>query len=295
MVQRDRTFQMSVNIMMVIFSIFCLFPLILLLVSSFTAENMLIREGYSFIPRQFSMAAYKYLFQNASVIIRAYLVTVVTTAVGTMTNLILTTLLAYPLSKRDLPHRNVWSFIVFFTMLFNGGTVASYILWSRYFHIKNTYLALIVPNLLMGAFYVMMMRTFFTQNIPEESLEAARLDGAGEWYILRRIVIPMSKPIIATLALLVGLQYWNDWINGLYFLTKDKYFSIQVLLNNMLQDMRFLTTISSSVSGKINQASMPSLSIKMAIAVIGVLPVLIIYPFTQKYFIKGITIGAVKG
>jgi ABC-type sugar transport system, permease component len=286
---------MSVNIMMVIFSIFCLFPLILLLVSSFTAENMLIREGYSFIPRQFSMAAYKYLFQNASVIIRAYLVTVVTTAVGTMTNLILTTLLAYPLSKRDLPHRNVWSFIVFFTMLFNGGTVASYILWSRYFHIKNTYLALIVPNLLMGAFYVMMMRTFFTQNIPEESLEAARLDGAGEWYILRRIVIPMSKPIIATLALLVGLQYWNDWINGLYFLTKDKYFSIQVLLNNMLQDMRFLTTISSSVSGKINQASMPSLSIKMAIAVIGVLPVLIIYPFTQKYFIKGITIGAVKG
>jgi putative aldouronate transport system permease protein len=241
------------------------------------------------------MAAYKYLLRNALVITRAYLITIGVTVIGTAANLTLTTLLAYPLSRKDLPHRNVWAFVVFFTMLFNGGVVSSYIMWAQYFHIKNTYFALIVPNLLMGAFYVIMMRTYFTQNIPEAILEAARIDGAGEWYILRKIVLSMSKPIIATLALLVGLQYWNDWVNGLYFLTKDKYFSIQVLLNNMLQDMQFLASTSSSASSNVNAAAMPSLSIKMAIAVIGALPVLIIYPLTQKYFVKGITIGAVKG
>lgn len=215
------------------------------------------------------------------------------TVIGTLANIVLTTLFAYPLSRRDLPHRNVWSFIVFFTMLFNGGLVPSYIMWTQYFHIRNTYAALIVPSLMMGAFYVIMMRTNMSQNIPEEVLEAARIDGAGEWRILVKVVIPMSLPIIATLMLLVGLSYWNDWMNGLYYLTQKKYYTIQVLLTNMLQDLQVL--LSSSVASNVDMSSMPSTSIKMAIAVVGAVPILCIYPFFQRYFVKGITIGAVKG
>jgi putative aldouronate transport system permease protein len=179
-------------------------------------------------------------------------------------------------------------------MLFNGGIVPSYIMWSRYFHISNTYLALILPNLLMSAFYVIMMRTNFQTNIPEAVIEASRIDGAGEFTTLFKVVLPMSKPIIATLVLLVGLHYWNDWTNGLYYINKDKYYSIQVLLNRMLQDVQFLMSSAASDSSELAK-DIPSVSLKMAVAVMGVLPVLCIYPFFQKYFVKGITVGAVKG
>ena len=288
MVEKSHKFQIIAHIIMIVLCIFCLFPFLLLIVSSFTDEQVLIREGYSIIPRAFSLDAYKYIFSNAATIFRAYGTTIMVTVIGTLANIVLTTLFAYPLSRRDLPHRNVWSFIVFFTMLFNGGLVPSYIMWTQYFHIRNTYAALIVPSLMMGAFYVIMMRTNMSQNIPEEVLEAARIDGAGEWRILVKVVIPMSLPIIATLMLLVGLSYWNDWMNGLYYLTQKKYYTIQVLLTNMLQDLQVLLS-------SVDMSSMPSTSIKMAIAVVGAVPILCIYPFFQRYFVKGITIGAVKG
>lgn len=294
MVEKSHKFQVAAHILMILLCIFCLFPFVLLVVSSFTNEQTLIREGYSVIPRDLSIAAYEYIFNNASTIFRAYGTTIGVTVVGTLLNIILTTLFAYPLSRKDLPHRNVWSFIVFFTMLFNGGLVPSYIMWTQYFHIRNTYAALIVPSLMMGAFYVIMMRTNMSQNIPEEVLEAARIDGAGEWRILRTVVIPMSLPIIATLMLLVGLAYWNDWMNGLYYLTQKKFYTIQVLLTNMLQDLQVLLS-NSSTAANVDVSSMPSTSIKMAIAVVGALPILCIYPFFQRYFVKGITIGAVKG
>ncbi len=293
MVEKSHKFQMIVHIIMILLCVFCLFPFLLLVVSSFTDEQVLIREGYSIIPKAFSLTAYEYIFANASTIFRAYGTTIMVTVIGTLANIVLTTLFAYPLSRRDLPHRNVWSFIVFFTMLFNGGLVPSYIMWTQYFHIRNTYAALIVPSLMMGAFYVIMMRTNMSQNIPEEVLEAARIDGAGEWRILVKVVVPMSLPIIATLMLLVGLSYWNDWMNGLYYLTQKKYYTIQVLLTNMLQDLQVL--LSSSVASNVDMSSMPSTSIKMAIAVVGAVPILCIYPFFQRYFVKGITIGAVKG
>lgn len=293
MVEKDRGFQIAAHILMIFLSVLCLFPFLLLIMSSVTDEQTLIREGYSIFPTKFSVDAYKYIFRNAATIFRAYGTTIMVTVIGTLANLVLTTLLAYPLSRKDLPHRNVWSFIVFFTMLFNGGLVPSYIMWTQYFHIKNTYAALIIPSLMMGAFYVIMMRTNLSQNIPEEVLEAARIDGAGEWKILIKVVLPMSMPIIATLMLLVGLAYWNDWMNGLYYLTKTKYYTIQVLLNAMLQDLQ--TLLSSSIGANVDTSSMPSTSIKMAIAVVGAVPVLCIYPFFQKYFVKGITIGAVKG
>ena len=293
MVEKGHKFQIAAHILMIILSVLCLFPFLLLIMSSVTDEQALIRDGYSIFPSLFSLDAYKYIFRNAAIIFRAYGTTIMVTVIGTVANLVLTTLLAYPLSRKDLPHRNVWSFIVFFTMLFNGGLVPSYIMWTQYFHIKNTYAALIVPALMMGAFYVIMMRTNLSQNIPEEVLEAARIDGAGEWKILIKVVLPMSLPIIATLMLLVGLAYWNDWMNGLYYLTKTKYYTIQVLLNAMLQDLQ--TLLSSSIGANVDVSSMPSTSIKMAIAVVGAVPVLCIYPFFQKYFVKGITIGAVKG
>lgn len=182
-------------------------------------------------------------------------------------------------------------------MLFNGGLVPSYIMWTQTFHIKNTLAALLFPSLMMNAFYVIMMRTYFTTNIPDAVIEAARIDGAGELRILSQVVMPMSIPIIATLALLAGLAYWNDWLNGLYYISDDRLFSIQVLLNRMLLDVQFL--MSNSDAAKSLQQNeefvLPSTGIRMAVAVMGALPILVVYPFFQKYFVKGIVIGAVKG
>lgn len=294
MVDNNKVFRIFTHVIMVSLCILCVLPFMILISSSITSEITLVREGYSLLPKDISWASYKYLLVGSDDIIRGYLITIGVTIIGTSINLIITTLLAYPLSRRELHHRNLFSFIIFFTMLFNGGLVPSYIMWSRFFHINNTYLALILPNLLMSAFYVIMMRTYFQTNIPEAVIEASRIDGAGEFTTLLRVVLPMSKPIIATMVLLVGLHYWNDWTNGLYYINKDKYYSIQVLLNRMLQDVQFLMSSAAADSAELAK-DIPSVSLKMAVAVMGVLPVLCIYPFFQKYFVKGIVVGAVKG
>lgn len=290
MVKKDRGFQICANIFMLLLCACCIVPFLLLIISSLTDENTLVRNGYSFFPEQWSLYAYEYMFLRSRSIIRGYLITIGVTLVGTVCNLTLTTLMAYPLSRRDLPHRNKIGFFVYFTMLFNGGVVPSYIMWTQVFHIKNTYLALIIPNLMMSAFYIMMMRTYFAANIPDAVVEAARIDGAGELRTLIQVVLPMSLPIIASLTLLVGLKYWNDWINGLYYITKPEYFSIQVLLNRMLKDSQAMMEFTANPD-----QIFPSTSYKMAIAVAGALPVLAVYPFFQRYFVKGIAIGAVKG
>ena len=269
-------------------------PFLLLFMSSITEENTLIQNGYAFWPDKFSLAAYSYIWNQRGQIFRAYGITILVTVTGTFINILLSSLLAYGLSLKELPGKTALTFYVFFTMLFNGGLVPSYIMWTQNFHIKNTIWALIVPNLLMGAFNVIMMRTYFTGNIPEEVIDAARIDGSGEGGILLRIVVPMAKPIISTLALLVGLGYWNDWLNGLYYINKDTLYSIQVLLNRMLLDTQFLMS-SASQGMNIDTSQLPSTGIKMAIAVMGILPILVVYPFLQKYLVQGITIGAVKG
>lgn len=294
MVDNNKVFRTITHLIMIILCILCIFPFMILVASSITSETTLVREGYSLIPKDISWKAYEYLLVESNDILRGYLITCAVTVIGTTINLGLTTLFAYPLSRKDLRHRNVFSFIVFFTMLFNGGIVPSYIMWSRYFHISNTYLALIVPNLLMSAFYIIMVRAYFQSNIPDAVIEASRIDGASEMTTLLQVVLPMAKPIMATMVLLVGLQYWNDWTNGLYYINKDKYFSIQVLLNRMLQDVQFLMSSAASDSAELAK-NIPSVSLKMAVAVMGVLPVLCIYPFFQKYFVKGIVVGAVKG
>ena len=296
MVDKGKTFQVAANLIMIVLTLFCLLPFLLLIISSITQENALVRNGYSFFPEQIDFAAYKYLLVDSTSIVRGYILSAFVTVTGTVANLAVTPLFAYPLSRRDLPGRAFISFFLFFTMLFNGGLVPSYIMWTQTFHIKNTMAALLFPSLMMNAFYVIMMRTYFTTNIPEAVIEAARIDGAGELTILVRVVLPMSVPIIVTLALLVGLGYWNDWLNGLYYINEDRLYSIQVLLNKMLMDVQFLMSNTNAAQSLQNQdIALPSTGIKMAVAVMGALPVLVIYPFFQKYFVKGIVIGAVKG
>lgn len=296
MVEKNKSFQVGANIVMVILSLCCVFPFVLLIISSLTDETELIRNGYSLFPSKFSLDSYLYMFKSSNKIISAYGITILSTVVGTGCGLTMTILMAYPLSRRDLPGRNAMAFYVFFTMLFSGGLVPTYIMYTRYIKVSNTIWALIIPALMVNAFYVIMMRTYFTTNIPEAVIEAARIDGAGEFRILGTIVLPMSVPMIATMTLLIGLSYWNDWKNGLYYLQQNKsLYSIQVLLNDMLRDVQALKSGMDAAAAAEIAATMPSTGIKMAIAVVGVLPVLIVYPFFQKYFVKGITIGAVKG
>ena len=269
-------------------------PFILLVMSSITEEKSLIANGYSFFPKEFSLYAYQYLLTGSGALLRSYVISFIVTAVGTLSNLIITILYAYPLSRKELPGRNFFAFFLFFTMLFSGGLVPSYIMWTRTFHIQNTILALLVPNLLIGAFNVIMMRTYFTANIPDAVIEAARIDGADEFRILFRVVLPMALPILATIGMLVGLSYWNDWMNGLYYINDDKLYSVQVLLTNIQRQMESLKQ-SMGTGGNVSVGELPSTSIRMAINVMGILPVMLIYPFIQKYLVRGIAIGAVKG
>ncbi|WP_284646500.1 carbohydrate ABC transporter permease [Paenibacillus silviterrae] len=281
------------NISMLLFAVICLLPFVLLISASLTSQESIIAYGYSFIPETFSTDAYTYLLERGSDIVRAYGVTVFVTVVGTVVGVSMSTLLAYPLSRSVTPHRNLIMFIIFFTMLFHGGLVPTYLVFTQLFHIKNTIWALILP-MLMNGFYIMLMRTFFQTTIPAALIESAQLDGAGEFRTLWSIVLPLSTPILATIGLFSSILYWNDWQLGMIYITDPKLFSIQNLLNRIMQDIDFIHTNMSSEAGEALE-QMPTDSVKMAIAVIGVLPILVAYPFFQKYFIKGIMIGAVKG
>ena len=295
MTQSKKGFRIFATIILTVLSLFCIIPFLLLLVSSITNESSLIKHGYSFFTKDFDFTAYQYIFTNSDNIIQAYFISFFVTLVGTIFGLTITTLFAYPLSRKDLPGRNIFAFFIFFTMLFSGGLIPSYIMWTQAFGIKNTIAALIISNLLMNAFNVIMMRTYFTTNIPEAVIEAARIDGAGEFRILVKIVLPMSVPILTTLTLFIGLAYWNDWLNGLYYINNKDLYSIQVLLNKMLLDSLFMMRGLSSKLHVDMVINMPSNGIKMAVAIMGVIPIMLVYPFLQKYFIKGIVIGAVKG
>ena len=281
---------------MIILALCSILPFILLFSASITDEATLTQYGYSFIPRVINFRAYEYLFQSIGKIARAYSITVIVTLIGTVINVTMTLFLAYLLSKRDLPGRSFLSFFIFFTMLFSGGMVPSYIVWSQYMDVGDSLLGLILPNLALGAYNVILMRTYFTTNVPQNILEAAEMDSCSQLGILFRISIPLSKPMISTVALFSALAYWNDWINGLYYLPRRQdLYSIQNVLNSMMNNVQFLknTALNSSASAIVNQ--IPTQGVRMAIAVISVIPILVIYPFFQKAFVKGIVIGGVKG
>lgn len=282
------------EIILTILSVMAVVPFILVVIASFTGENELLLNGYTFFPSSWSLKAYKYIWNQGTAILRAYGITIIVTLLGTSIGLALTMMVGYGLSRKDLPGRNGLAFYVFFTMLFNGGLVPTYLMYVRIFGIKNTLAALIIPGLLMNGFNVMIMRSYFSNNVPESLIESAYMDGAGEFRIFLQVVLPLSKPIVATIALFIGISYWNDWYNGLIYLTDSKLFSIQNVLNRLISDAQFLAS-SNFGNANISNITLPTTATRMAMAVITLIPIMAAYPFFQKYFVKGITIGAVKG
>ena len=289
----DKRFQVLINVILVILTLLAVLPFLLLLSSSLTDDATLMRYGYNFLPRKFSTEAYKYLFTtNGANVLRSYGITMLVTVVGTLISLVLAPMLAYPLARRDYKRSKLFTFLVFFTMLFNGGIVPSYIMWTQTFHIKNTIWALIIPTLVMNGFFVILYKNNFATNSHPALIEAAKIDGVNEWIIYFKIVLPLSLPILATVGLMVALGYWNDWTNGLYYITDQKLYSLQLLLKSIIDNIRNLASM--SVNTGTAAAQMPSNSIRMAMAVIGVIPVMALYPFFQKAFVAGISLGGVK-
>lgn len=295
MYRSDRITQWVSHLFLIILAVGSIIPLIILLSSSLSEESSILKEGYSFFPKELSFSAYEYLLTNAASILRAYGITIFITIFGTFISLAMTAFLAYALSRRDLPYRNIFAFFVFFTLLFNGGLVPTYLVYTQVFDIKNTIWALIVPGLLMNGFNVLLMRTFFITSIPEPVIESARMDGAGEFRTFFSIVLPLSLPILATIGLLQTIFYWNDWFNGLIYITDPSLFSIQNMLNRMMSDIQFLASSNLGSNTSTAAAQIPTTAVRMAIAVIGIFPILIAYPFFQKYLVKGIALGSVKG
>ena len=288
--------QIGANAFMIILTLSALLPFILLVIASFTDNNWATVHGFSFFPAKWSLEAYRYISSSWATIGRAYIMTIIVTVVGTGLSMIVTSLFAYALADDQLPFGKLLNFLCIFTMLFGGGIVASYYVWTQLFHIRNTPYALIFPGLMMNAFNVILVKNYFKNSIPPSLVEAARIDGAGEIHIFRTIVLPLSVPILATIGLMTGLIYWNDWNNGLYYLSQrqgSQYYTIQLLLNQINENVQFLAQNASKMAG-VQVGSLPTTTVRMAIAVIGILPVLIVYPFLQKYFVKGITLGAVK-
>ncbi|WFR57181.1 carbohydrate ABC transporter permease [Anaerocolumna sp. AGMB13025] len=288
-------FQILANVSMLIWTLIVILPFLLLLMSSITDENTLVAHGYSFFPGKFSFAAYTYIFKAGDKIIKSYGVSILVTIVGTALNVLLSALMAYPLSVKNLPGRKLLNFFVFFTMLFNGGIVPSYLMWSGVFHIKDSMWAQLLPNFLLSAWNVMMIRTYFLTSIPESLYEAAEIDGAPQIKIFSSIVIPLGKPILVTMGTFAGLTYWNDWTNGLYYIVKNKdLYNVQNLLNQMISNIQYLAT---SQNSNVTAAagSIPSTAIQMAIAFVAILPIMLIFPMFQKYYSKGLTLGGVKG
>ena len=291
----SKTFNRTATVILTLLVIITLLHILLILVSSFTDETSLLQNGYSFLPKAWSLDAYYYIVKQGVVIVRAYGISFFTTIVGTVFSVLLTTTLAYPMARKSFRYRNVLSFFVFFTMLFNGGIVPSYIMWTRFFHIKNTIWALLIPNYLVSAFNVILVKNYYANNIPDALVEASQIDGASELTIFKKVMFPLAKPVVATISLFTGLCYWNDWTNGLYYVDKAKFYSIQLLLLKIMNNIQALKTNSSAAMLGTGAVELPGTSVRMAMAFIGILPILIIYPFVQKYLVEGVVIGAVKG
>ena len=291
----SKSFNRVATIIHTILVIIAMLPILLIVIASFSAESSLIRNGYTYWPEQWSLDAYYYMEKQSIMILRSYGVSFLVTFVGTALSVIITTMLAYPMSRKSFKYRNALAFFVFFTMLFNGGIVPSYIMWTKFFHIKNTIWALIIPNYLVSAFNVILVKNYYQNSVPDSLIEAAQLDGASELKIFFKVMLPLAVPTVATISLFTGICYWNDWTNGLYYISNEKLYSIQQLLMkimNNIQAMRSSTIAALIGTGAID---LPGTSIRMAMAVIGILPLMLIYPFVQKYLVMGGGVGAVKG
>lgn len=275
-----------------LFAIYCFIPFVLVISGSLTSEDIIIKHGYGLWPRQFSTEAYALILARPGSIIRAYGVTVLVTFSGTAAGLFLTSMTAYVLYRKDFKYRNKFAFFFYFTTLFNGGLVPFYILMVRYLHLKNNLLSLIIPGLL-GVFNLLIMRNFINGSVPDSLPESAKIDGAGDFRIFISIVFPLLKPALATIGLFIALQYWNDWVQAMLYMENEKLYPLQYLLYRMIANITYLSRAVSE--GGIDMPDLPQNSTKLAMTVVATGPIILLYPFVQKYFVQGITIGAVKG
>lgn len=275
------------------FALICLYPFLLVISGSFTTNAAAIANGFTLIPGEFTTASYQTLFKDPSGIINGYKVTLIVTVSGTVVSLLVNSMMAYVLSRANLPGRNAINIYVLITMLFSGGMVPWYIVCTRYLHLQNNILALILP-MLVNAWNIFLIRNFFSSISPAMH-ESALLDGAGEFTIFSRIYIPLAKPVLATVLLFTALGYWNDWWHGLMLIERQELQPLQMLLRSVVSNIQFLQTADPSPEIQALMATIPSDGLKMALVIITTGPIILLYPFIQRFFVKGIMVGSVKG
>ena len=278
-----------------IIALMCLIPFLLVLMGSLTEEKEIIMNGYSLFPNKISLSAYKTALQEPMAIVRAYGVTVSLTVLGTALGLFIVSMTGYVLQRKDFEWRNKVSFFFYFTTLFSGGLVPWYILMVKYLHLKDNYLALLLPPLL-SVFNIIIMKSYIA-GIPQALTESAKIDGAGDFQIFIKFILPLIKPALATIGLFIALGYWNDWYNSMLFINNEKLFSLQYYLYKIVNNIEAYKNILAQTGGSSigSVIEMPTESLKMALAMIVTGPIILLYPFVQKYFVSGVTIGAVKG
>ncbi len=282
------------SVLIGIFTIMCVFPFIYVIIISFTSEESIVRHGFQIIPAEWSTDAYRYLWNVKDQLLGSYGVTILITVLGTVISVLMISFYAYAISRPQFKYRRFFTFLAFFTMLFSGGLVPTYIVVTQFLGLKNSIWALILP-LVMNAFYIIIMRTFFMKSVSESILESARIDGASEWRIFYQIVFPLSLPGIATIALFSTLGYWNDWFTALLYIDDPKLVPLQALLMKIEANLEFMRqNIDVGLMQQSLFDTLPQDSAKMAMVVIATLPIAVSYPFFQKYFISGLTIGGVK-
>ncbi len=284
----------SIHVLFSLIAVCMVAPLVLVLSVSFSDEMAITLNGYSFLPQQFTTKAYAYIFESPMILLRAYGVTIFVTVVGTLLALLLTAMTGYVISRRGFRYSGIASFFIFFTMLFNGGLVPSYILITQYLNMGDTIWVLIVPTL-MSPFNILIMRGFLVK-LPHEIVESAKVDGAGEFRIFFTIILPLSTPALATLGLFISFGHWNSWFPAMLYVNNQHLVPIQLLLVRMMENINFLTSNSEFVQSlNIDTSKFPTLSARMAMAVLAAGPMMFIFPFFQRYFIQGLTIGSLKG
>lgn len=290
----SRTWNVILNIIAAAFAFICVFPFVFVVIISFTDEKALATNGYQIIPSKWSLEAYRYVFKTGDTLLRSYGVTIAVTVIGTIVSLILISLYSYAISRKSFRYRNFFSIFAILTMLFNGGIIPSYMVVSQLLGLKDTLWALILP-LAGNAFYVMILRTFYSTSVPEAIIESGRIDGAGDFYIFLRIVLPLSLPGLATIGLFSTLGYWNDWFNALLYIDNPNLVPLQSMLMRIESSIAFIQQ--NSANSSVSQAALQSIpqdTTRMAMVVLATLPIIFAYPFFQRYFVQGLTVGAVK-
>ena len=274
-------------------SLCCLIPFLFIISGAFSSEQSILEHGFSLIPIEYSLEAFRAVFAVPANIFNAYGVTIFITIVGTVVGIFFSSMAAYVLQRKEFRPRTFFSFFFYFTTIFNGGIVPWYILMIRYFNMKNNIMALILPNL-FNVFYIIIIRSFISNSIPDSITESAKIDGAGEFHIFVKMILPLSKPILATMGLFTALNYWNDWFNAMLFVDEQKLIPLQYYLYRMLSQISMLRNLIAKVP-QLAAVTPPEESFKMAMTLVTIGPILLLYPFVQRFFVSGIMIGAVKG